>query len=294
MKKRLAGLTMAFVIVSELSTLLCQGYIIKIFPAHQVFHADPGQLNRNVGIEGFDLTTEDFEDNEFISKLDVRGKIRSDHRLAVWDGTNAFNFPDSDMVFLLSVRGARVFGVGLGDNDGGSEELSINGLPSIALQGLFNHVIDGQARAYYLVVVAESTDKDIVSVQFSGDGMAFDHLVVGIEPSNANHPQEIVIDRIDGSHVIGPPVKQSISIMTSEATLNVSLNRIRRIERTSLPGQVSVFLRNGDCLQGAIQGDVIEVYSKRRTMKINLQNVNRITVRSKREEPQPAEAATRK
>lgn len=135
-----------------------------------------------------DLIVEDFEDRELIDGLEtnVSGGASADgddtgreRNPSAWDGLRASSAGPELTRFNISIPDVETFAIGVGDNDGDSEVLSINQGPGIPLGYLPNYASNGFGVAYFLVIEADEDDAPITDVQLA-DGMTleFDHLVL--------------------------------------------------------------------------------------------------------------------
>src|SRR5262249_54805878 len=147
------------------------------------------------------------EDDQLESWLttNVKAGDKETHDLA-WGGERASRPADS-AEFNIQLPNARVFGIGLSDDDGGEERLSINGNTPIELKRFPGFEGNGIARAYYLIVLATPNDPDIRSIVIDhGSAAAFDHLIVleSKEPPPQKKLQpRLVLHLNDGRHFTG-------------------------------------------------------------------------------------------
>lgn len=128
-----------------------------------------------------ELTVEDFEDDQLVEGLRATLSPSTNPATApnAWDGKVGSKEVDGAL-FEFAHPGVRFFGVGIADNDGGGETLSINGGWYINLNSFPNHKANGQGKAYYLVVIAGENDPDLRTVSIAnGFTIVFDHLVFG-------------------------------------------------------------------------------------------------------------------
>lgn len=137
---------------------------IKLFPASEVYHQDTAILHERLGLKGQALKVEDFDDERLEDWLGTNLKAGDDGtEQSAWAGHRASASSNSGE-FEIRLPKVRFFGVGLGDNDGGNERVSVNGNPRVQLQRLPGHEGNGIGRAFYLLVAAEPNDPDIRSV----------------------------------------------------------------------------------------------------------------------------------
>lgn len=154
-------------------------YSVHLFPASEFSGTPAEELSEKMNVSG--LVIEDFEDNQLAEGLrsTLTQSTNPDPAPNAWDGQTGSTEVNAGL-FEFALPGVRFFGVGLGDNDGGSEALSINGGWSINLNSFPNHQANGQGKAYYLVVVAGENDPDVRTISIAnGYTMVFDHLVFG-------------------------------------------------------------------------------------------------------------------
>src|SRR6185369_3069652 len=142
-------------------------YEIKLFPASAVYDPDTEILHERLGLKGQPLRVEDFEDTELAVWLhtNLQGGGGEGTDRTAWAGNLASAYADLARL-EIDLPNVRLLGIGLGDNDGGHERVSINDDPAVLLETLPGHVIDGRARSYYVIVEAEPGEASIRSVVF--------------------------------------------------------------------------------------------------------------------------------
>ena len=101
------------------------GYDVHLFPAPTTHDFDLEVFHERLGIDGHDAIIEDFEDRTLIPGLGISVPLMSWNSKLPWDGKHAAG-PFSEVEFKIREDNVRLFGVGIGDNDGGGEWISIN------------------------------------------------------------------------------------------------------------------------------------------------------------------------
>jgi len=88
----------------------------------------------------------------------------------------------------------------------------------------------------------------------------------------------IELDLVDGSHIIGVPSLESVSVQTSYAKMDIQLKQILTIEIEDDHEKVAINLRNGDKLQGVISLEPIKLETVFGKVKIGVGNIRKINV----------------
>jgi hypothetical protein len=103
-------------------------YSIYLYPVAEFSRAPVEELPTKLNIARASLTVEDFEDTHLDPGLrtTLTPGLSSDPHPGAWDGKLA-SAERNSALFEMDSPGVRLFGVGIGDNDGGGETLSING-----------------------------------------------------------------------------------------------------------------------------------------------------------------------
>ena len=258
-------------------------YAITMFPAATVYDPDSRVLHERLGLEEAGLIIEDFEQAKLRDAVAVSLARRvDDSPLNLWDGARAGEIA-SEAEFKISLPAVRLFGIGFGDNDGGSEQISINHGPWIDLQSLPNHVTDGQKRAYYLLIEAEPGDEYIQSVSVKNAfSVICDHLVLKQDRLDPNRPLRLVFDLVDGSRVIGTSSDKSIMVRSAGLNTELSFERIARVEPLTESKTLKLILRNGDELATDLSFSVWKVSTVFGEVSIGVDKIKKITVQSLR------------
>ncbi len=156
-----------------------QAYVLSAFDA-SIHTTDTAALNAALGLTTL-TAVEDFEDATLIagltSTLAIDGRDLPNH---AWDGitTTVSGYP----VFTISLPGIRLFGIGISDNDGGGQTISINSLAPLDLSSVAGYRGDSSGRATYVIVRAEAGDADITRIAIDGSlTPMFDHLVLSTD-----------------------------------------------------------------------------------------------------------------
>lgn len=228
---------------------------ITLFPAAAVYDPDAKILHERLGVDGQDLHVEDFEDNELESwlKTDLEGGAGEGADQAPWVGRYTSSVANETR-FGIALPGVRIFGIGVGDNDGGSERISVNGEPPINLQRLPGHAGDGVSRAYYVLVEAKSEDADISSIEFDhGFTLRFDHLIV-LQKQVSRPPQEhlprLVLDLVDGSRLVGEVSNDLVIASVGNGARDLRPADIYSIRFVEATNHVTIILKAGDKVAG--------------------------------------------
>lgn len=255
---------------------------VTLFPAAKVFDKDPRILHQKLGLENSGLIVEGFEGEQLIEGLTVALTRRDDTPLNLWDGSKAGEIAER-AEFKISLPNVRLFGIGVGDNDGGTEQISINGGPPIALKSLPNFLSDGQKRAYYLLIEATPGEEYIGSVAFSSAlTIVCDHLVLKQDNVNANRPLQLVFDLVDGSRVIGISAGKSITIEFFGVDAEIPYAAILSVELNSSNKNATVVLRNGDRFRADVLATSWRVATSFGETSIPVELIRKITVQTRR------------
>ena len=273
-----------------LGLLLClapthaHAHNITLFPAAKVFDNNPRIMHQKLGLEDSGLIVEGFEREKLVEGLTVTLTRRDGDGdlLNVCDGSKASEIVDQ-AEFKISLPNVRLFGIGLGDNDGGTEQISINGGPPIKLQSLPNFVTDGQKRAYYLLIEAGPGDEYIRSVAFSNAfTIACDHLILQQDNLDPNRPLQLAFDLVDGSHVIGVSADKSIPVKFFGADVNIPYASIASVELNSSNKNATIILKNGDRFRADVVKSSWRVTASLGELSVPLEQIKRIAVQTRR------------
>ena len=83
---------------------------------------------------------------------------------------------------------------------------------------------------------------------------------------------------VDGSHIIGVPSIESVTVQTSYAKMDVALKQILTIKIDDDHENASVDLRNGDKLKGVVRLEPIRLETVFGTVKIGIGHIRRLDV----------------
>ena len=255
---------------------------VTLYPAAKVFDPQPRILHQKLGLGDVGLIVEGFESETLVEGLTVDLIRRDDTPENVWDGKKAGEIADK-AEFKISLPNVRLFGIGLGDNDGGSERISVNGGPPIELRRLPNFVTDGQQRAYYLVIEAAPGDEYIRSVAFSnGLTLICDHLILQQDNPDPNRPFQLALDLTDGSRVIGTSTVKSLAIRFFGVDLEIPYLAIATVELNSTNKNATIVLKNGDTFRADVLATSWRVVPSFGEQSIPLQLIKKIAVQTQR------------
>ena len=136
-------------------------YVATAFDA-SVYTANTAALDSALGLTGI-VAIEDFEDTVLVpgltANLGTYGSALPDH---AWDGLTASAWGNA--LFTVSLAGIRQFGIGISDNDGGGQTVTVNGHFTLDLSTIANYRGDSSGRATYVLIHAEAGDADITDV----------------------------------------------------------------------------------------------------------------------------------
>lgn len=154
-------------------------YLLSAYDA-SVYTGDTAALNAALGLTTL-TAVEDFEDAVPVpglgSSLASDGRNLPNH---AWDGitTTVPGYP----VFTIGLPGIRLFGIGISDNDGGGQTITVNNLPPLDLSSVPGYRGDVSGHATYVIVRAEAGDADIAQIAIDGSiTPMFDHLVLSTD-----------------------------------------------------------------------------------------------------------------
>jgi hypothetical protein len=271
-----------------LGLLLClaptqvHAHDVTLFPATKVFDQDPRILHQKLGLEDSGLIVEGFEGEKLIEGLTVTLVRRDDTPLNLWDGSKAGEIVDQ-AEFKISLPNVRLFGIGVGDNDGGGEQISINGGPPIVLRRLPNYLSDGQKRAYYLLIETAPGEEYIRSVAFSNAfTIVCDHLVLKQDNLDSNRPLQLVFDLVDGSRVIGISAGKSITLKFFEVDAEIPYAAIASVELNPSNKNATIVLRNGDRFRADVLTNSWRVAGSLGELSIPVELIRKIAVQTRR------------
>lgn len=156
-----------------------QAYVLSAYDA-SVYTPDTAALNAALGLTTL-TAVEDFEDATLVAGL--TSSLASDGRNLpnhAWDGITTT--VSGDALFTISLPGIRLFGIGISDNDGGGQTITINSLAPLALGSVAGYRGDSSGHATYVIVRAEAGDADITRIAIDGSlTPMFDHLVLSTD-----------------------------------------------------------------------------------------------------------------
>lgn len=170
-------------------------YVATAFDA-SVYTANTAALDSALGLTGI-VAIEDFEDGVLIpgltSNLTTYGASLPNH---AWDGLTASTWGNA--LFTVSLTGIRQFGIGISDNDGGGQTVTVNGHFTLDLSTVAGYRGDTSGRATYVLIHAESGDADITRIAIDNSlTPLFDHLVLstdaGLAPSALPEPSSAAL-----------------------------------------------------------------------------------------------------
>jgi len=91
-------------------------------------------------------------------------------------------------------------------------------------------------------------------------------------------PLRLVLDLVDGSHIIGVPSIKSIPVQTSYAKMDIPLKKIQSIEIEEAGERVYIALKNGDSFSGVLGLGKFEMTALFGKVTIGIEHVKRIQV----------------
>ncbi len=257
-------------------------YEITLFPATKVFDPQPRALHQKLGLDESGLIVEDFEGAKLIEGLTVTLGAQYDSPLGLWYGSKS-GVIDDHAEFRISLPNVRLFGIGVGDNDDGAEQISINGGPPIALRSLPNHQVHGQERAYYLLIKAAPGEEAIRSVAFSNAyTIGCDHLILKQDILESNRPLQLVLDLADGSRIIGTPAEKSIKLRFFGVDVEIPNSAIASVELSSGNRNAVIVLWNGDRFSADVLTNRWRVAAAFGEQSIPLELIRKIAVQARR------------
>lgn len=154
-------------------------YVVTAFDG-SIYTTDTVALDAALGLPA-SFVVEDFEDATLIPGLSANlssdGRVLPNH---AWDGLTTTI--SGNAAFSISLAGIRFFGIGISDNDGGGQTLTVNGSTLINLDTIAGYRGDSSSHATYVIVRAEGSDADITTINIDGSMTPmFDHLVLSTE-----------------------------------------------------------------------------------------------------------------
>jgi HEAT repeat protein len=239
-------------------------YEIKLFPASEVYDPDTEILHERLGVRGQALKAEDFEDQVMESWLhtNLKGGGGEGTDRTAWAGNMASAHVDSAQLDI-DLPNVRLLEIGLADNDGGTERVSVNGNPAVQLKSLPGHVVNGRTRAYYLIIEAEPGDPSITSVEFDQCfTVHFDHLIVLQEKALGKKERllpRLVLDLVDGTRLVGYYSDNSILASVRGEKLDLPLDRILSMQFQKGTDAATILLKNGEKVSGQVQFSALKV-----------------------------------
>lgn len=186
------------------STLLAAGLAAAV-PAHayvatafdaSVYTSSTTALDSALGLTGI-VAIEDFEDTVLVpgltANLGTYGSALPNH---AWDGLTASAWGNA--LFTVSLAGIRQFGIGISDNDGGGQTVTVNSHFTLDLSTVPGYRADSSGRATYVLIHAEAGDADITRIAIDGSlTPLFDHLVLstdsGLPPTGLPEPSSAAL-----------------------------------------------------------------------------------------------------
>jgi HEAT repeat protein len=231
-------------------------YDIKLFPASEVYDRDVEFMHERLGVKGQPMKVEEFEDKEVESWLVTNLKPGADDtKDSAWAGSRASAMSNSGE-FEIRLPRIRVFGVGLGDNDGGTEQISINGNATVELRRFPGHEINGSARAYYVLVLAQPNDPDILSVVFSHCiTVNFDHVIALENKEPSQQPKlapRLVLELIDGTRLVGDVRDDSMRVSVRAKDRDIRFEEIFSMKLQRGTNAATILLRDGEKVSCAV------------------------------------------
>jgi HEAT repeat protein len=279
---RVGFLPLALFLSTLLDTTLA-GYEIKLFPASTVYTPDLEVLHERLGFNGQKLKAEDFEEAEPADwvRTNLKGTAQDTAR-AAWRGRSASTSAENAHI-EIRLPGARLVGIGVADNDGGREKLTINGGMPIQLNKLEGHCIDSGGRAYFVTIEAEPGDADIATLHFDeGLTVVFDYLIVQQSGIPENTPEKqmprLVLDLTDGSRLVGEFADTSIPFSMPQLKLDLPLDRVSSMQFQNGRKAATLLLKNGEKLSGEVGIESIKVSSILGELVIPLEKIRLIRV----------------
>jgi hypothetical protein len=91
-------------------------------------------------------------------------------------------------------------------------------------------------------------------------------------------PLQLEVDLVDGSHIIGIPKREALSIQTAYAKLDIPLKQILTIKLAEERGTATLELRNGDKVNGRINLEPINLQTSFGNVRIGTENIKAISI----------------
>lgn len=91
-------------------------------------------------------------------------------------------------------------------------------------------------------------------------------------------PLRLELDLVDGSHVLGIPSIDSVSVQTSYAKIDISLKEIRRIRMDADHEMAALDLENGDKLKGVITVAPIKIKTAVGDIEVGIEHLKELRV----------------
>jgi hypothetical protein len=137
-------------IVFPVLLLLCPrlaAFDIKLYPASEVYDADVEFFHERLGVAEQQMSVEEFEGDQPVSWLTTNlGAGEKKTVGSAWVGQRA-STPADSAHFDIQLPNARVFGIGVSNDNGGEECISINGNTPIELKRFPGFERNGIGRA---------------------------------------------------------------------------------------------------------------------------------------------------
>lgn len=255
---------------------------IKLYPASQVYAEDTEFMHERLGVKSNPLKLEGFEDA--VLEPWLRSNLKSGDKgieQSVWSGDRTSTLSDSADIKIL-IPNVRAFGVGLSDNDGGNERISINGNPHVPLKTIQGHAGNGGGRAYYVRVTAEPEDPDIKSVVFDRCfTVYFDHLFVlqaNISPRVDEPVPRMVISLVDGTRLVAYSAQGFMPVTVHGKPLDLSFAQVYSMQVLPQSTTASVILWNGDKFVCELRSSELPVTTIIGEVTLQLQMIRRLKV----------------
>jgi hypothetical protein len=248
--------------------LLCPSlaaFDIKLYPASEVYDADVEFFHERLGVDEQQMSVEEFENDQLASWLSTNLKVGVENTASAWVGPRT-STPAESAQFDIQLPNARVFGIGISQDGGGDERISINGNTPIELKRFPGFERNGIGRAYYLLAIATPNDPDIGSIVIDhGKSVLFDHLMVlGSKepPTRKTLGPRLVLRLNDGRHLVGFAQIGTISVSAEAGKSDLALERIDSV-RCQAPGnRAIIFLRTGEKLSCELQTSKLKLSTR--------------------------------
>jgi hypothetical protein len=143
--------------------------------------------------------------------------------------------------------------------------------------------MDGQKRAFYLLIEATPGDEYIRSVAFSNAyTIVCDHLILKQDSLDPNRPLQLVFDLADGSRVIGLSAVKSITLKFFGANVEIPYTAIASVELNSGNKNATIVLGNGDRFRADVLVNSWRVTASFGEQSLPVELIRKITVQTRR------------